>query len=130
MPKKRTLNEYRQSKDFTEQQKKDYLYLSQKFQNANVGNWKEKAQLGIDIAQELATDPLTVASALFIPWTYGASMAGRLATGEAAKAAIKSMVGQKVASNVARTLGKTNIPKGVLTAGQVLEKPLTKQERR
>ena len=119
---------YRQSKDFTEQQKKDYLYLSQKFQNANVGNWKEKAQLGIDIAQELATDPLTVASALFMPWTGGTSVAGRLATGEATKAAIKSMVGQKVASNVARTLGKTNIPKGVLTAGQVLEKPLTNKQ--
>lgn len=119
---------YRQSKDFTEQQKKDYLYLSQKFQNANVGNWKEKAQLGIDIAQELATDPLTVASALFIPWTSGTSVVGRIATGEATKAAIKSMVGQKVASNVARTLGKTNIPKGVLTAGQVLEKPLTNKQ--
>jgi len=42
---------YRQSKKFTDEQKDDYLYLKNKFDNARVGGIKEKYQLGVDAAQ-------------------------------------------------------------------------------
>jgi hypothetical protein len=111
---------YRQSKEFTDEQKNDYLYLKNKFDNARVGGFKEKLQLGVDATQELVSDPTILASALFVPWTSGTSVAGRLATGAAAKAGLKSMVASTVAKGQA-----LNIPKGVLTAGQVLSKPLS-----
>ena len=111
---------YRQSKEFTDEQKDDYVYLKNKFDNARVGGFKEKLQLGVDATQELVSDPTILASAFFVPWTGGTSVAGRLASGAAAKAGLKSMV----ASNVAKGQA-LNIPKGVLTAGQVLSKPLS-----
>jgi hypothetical protein len=111
---------YRQSKEFTDEQKNDYLYLKNKFDNARVGGFKEKLQLGVDATQELVSDPTILASAFFVPWTGGTSVAGRLATGAAAKAGLKSMVASTVAKGQA-----LNIPKGVLTAGQVLSKPLS-----
>jgi len=44
---------YRQSKEFTDEQKDDYIYLKNKFDNARVGGFKEKLQLGVDATQEL-----------------------------------------------------------------------------
>lgn len=111
---------YRQSKKFTDEQKEDYIYLKNKFDNARVGGIKEKYQLGVDAAQELVSDPTILASAFFVPFTGGASAAGRLAMGAAAKTGLKSMVASNIAKGQA--LG---IPKGVLTAGQVLSKPLS-----
>jgi len=111
---------YRQSKKFTDEQKDDYLYLKNKFDNARVGGIKEKYQLGVDAAQEIVSDPTILASAFFVPFTGGASAAGRLAMGAAAKTGLKSMVASNIAKGQA--LG---IPKGVLTAGQVLSKPLS-----
>ena len=77
---------WQQSKNFTDQQKKDFQYLQSKFNNAKVGGFRERLQLGIDVAQELASDPITLASAFFIPWTGGQSVVGRLAAGKAAQA--------------------------------------------
>jgi len=111
---------YRQSKKFTDEQKDDYLYLKNKFDNARVGGIKEKYQLGVDAAQEIVSDPTILASAFFVPFTGGASAAGRLAMGAAAKTGLKSMVASNIAKGQA--LG---IPKGVITAGQVLSKPLS-----
>jgi hypothetical protein len=111
---------YRQSKEFTDEQKEDYIYLKNKFDNARIGGLKEKLQLGVDATQEIVSDPTILASAFFVPWTGGASAAGRLAMGAAAKTGLKSMV----ASNIAKGQA-LNIPKGVLTAGQVLSKPLS-----
>ena len=51
----------------------------------NIRGFKEKTQLGIDVTQELLSDPLNWASALLIPWTGGTSIAAKAAGGEAAK---------------------------------------------
>ena len=104
---------FRQSKEFTDQQKKDYSYLKNKFDNSEVGGFKEKAQLGIDATQEIFTDPVTLTSAFFIPWTGGTSVAGRIALGEAAKAGIKASVAREFVKKV---------------PGQVISKPLTTKQ--
>lgn len=111
---------WKDSKDFTEDQKKDYLYLENKFRNAKVGGFKEKAQLGIDVAQEIVSDPTILASALFIPWSGGASIGGRVAAGAAAKAGLKTMVADQIK--------KSPLPKGLLTGGQFLKQPLTNKQ--
>jgi len=111
---------WKDSKDFTDQQKKDYLYLENKFRNAKIGGFKEKAQLGWDVTQEIVSDPTILASVLFVPWSGGASVGGRVAAGAAAKAGLKSMVADRVK--------KSSIPKGVLTGGQFLKQPLTNKQ--
>jgi len=109
-----------QAKTFTDEQKKDYTYLKNKFDNANVGGLREKAQLGIDATQEILSDPVNWASALLIPWTGGTSMLGRVAGGEAAKQALKEAT--KV--GLRQSLGKV-----VLNApGQVLKGPLSTKQ--
>lgn len=114
-----TYKVYRQSKDFTEEQAQDYLYLKNKFQNADVGGFGEKVQAGWDITQEIFTDPLTLTSAFFIPWTGGGSVAGRIAAGQAAKAALKQGVANKIRGKIGETVLK--IP------GSQIAKPLSKK---
>jgi len=109
-----------QAKTFTDEQKKDYTYLKNKFDNANVGGLREKAQLGIDATQEILTDPVNWASALLIPWTSGTSVLARVSGGEAAKQALKEAT--KV--GLRQSLGKV-----VLNApGQVLKGPLSTKQ--
>ena len=111
---------WKDSKNFTEEQKKDYLYLENKFRNAKIGGLGEKWQLTKDVTQELVSDPTILASALFIPWSGGASIGGRVAAGAAAKAGLKSMVADQIK--------KSPLPKGLLTGGQFLKQPLTNKQ--
>jgi len=115
-----TLKVALQAKKFTDEQKKEYHYLRSKFNNADIGGFREKAQLGVDATQELLSDPLNWASALLIPWTGGTSLAARAAGGEAAKLALKE----------ATKLGlRQSLGKAVLNApGQVLKGPLSTKQ--
>jgi len=61
----------KQSKDFNKEQLEDYNYLRTRFDNVNVGGFREKAQLGVDVTQELLSDPINWASAVLIPWSGG-----------------------------------------------------------
>ena len=121
---KDTLKVASQANNFTQEQKEDYLYLSNRFYNADTGSFKEKAQLGIDATQELLSDPLNWASAFLIPWTGGTSVAGKLAGGEAAKLAIKESIKQGTNLGVRKNLGRTILN----TPGQVLKSPLSKKQ--
>ena len=75
---------YFQSEKFTEEQKQDYAYLRDRFDNANVGGAVEGLKATGSILKELGTDPTLLASVFFIPWTGGTSLAARIATGKAA----------------------------------------------
>ena len=70
---------YRQSKKFTDQQKQDYLYLKNKFDNAEVGGLWEWVKTSADVGSEMLSDPTIIASALLVPWTGGTSAAARIA---------------------------------------------------
>ena len=112
----------KQAKTFTDEQLKDYNYLRTKFDSADVGSFREKAQLGLDYTQELLTDPINYASALLIPWTGGTSAVGRLAGGEAAKQALK----ESTKAGIRQSLGKVvlNAPGQVLKNGPLTTKQL------
>ena len=93
-----------QAKDFTDEQLEDYNYLRTKFDNADVGSFREKAQLGVDATQELLSDPLNWLSAVLIPWTGGTSVAARLAGGEAAKQTLKQATKLGIRQKIGSTL--------------------------
>ena len=109
-----------QAKDFTDEQLEDYNYLRTKFDNADVGSFREKAQLGVDATQELLSDPLNWLSAVLIPWTGGTSVAARLAGGEAAKQALKQATKLGIRQKISSTL--LNAP------GQVMKGPLSTKQ--
>jgi len=111
---------YSQSKNFTDQQKQDYLYLRNKFDNANIGGLWERAKVGGDIAQEIISDPATILSALFIPFTGGASGAARLAAGKAVQSGLKKLASKEIAEGFAKGVAK--LP------GQKLKAPLSKKQ--
>ena len=94
--------------------------LKNKFDNADVGGFKEKTQLGIDVTQELLSDPLNWASALLIPWTGGTSIAAKAAGGEAAKQSLK----EATKLGIRKSLGKVILN----TPGQVLKSPLSTKQ--
>lgn len=110
---------YSKSKNFTEQQKLDYIYLRNKFDNASVGGLAERLKVTADITGEMLTDPVTAASVLFIPWTGGASVAARVAGGKAVQAGLKKLAGQQITKNLNQV--GTKIP------FQKLKTPLTKK---
>jgi len=110
----------KQSKDFNKQQLEDYNYLRTRFDNANVGGFREKAQLGVDVTQELLSDPINWASAVLIPWSGGTSLAARAAGGEATKQALK----EATKLGIRQSLGKVVLN----TPGQVLKGPLTTKQ--
>ena len=72
---------------FTDQQKKDYTYLRQRFDNADMGGFKQYLGFVADAGVDLATDPFTLAAVIAAPFTGGASATGLFANKGLAKAA-------------------------------------------
>jgi len=58
---------------FTDQQKKDYKYLRQRFDNADMGGFSQYLNFAKDATIDLATDPLTLTALIAAPFTGGAS---------------------------------------------------------
>ena len=111
---------YIDSRSFSEQQKQDYLYLRNKFDNADIGGLKERLSVTKDIAGEMLSDPTFAASVLLIPWTGGLSLAGRMASAKATQAGLKKLAGQQITKNLNQV--GTKIP------FQKLKSPLTKKQ--
>ena len=109
---------YRQSKQFTNQQKQDYLYLRNKFDNAEVGGLWEWVKTSADVGSEMLSDPTIIASALLVPWTGGTSAAARIAAGKATQLGLKKLASKEIAEGIAKGVAK--LP------GQKLKSPLTK----
>ena len=88
------MNRAMQSGKFDEQQKQDYAYLRSKFDNADMGSFKQYAELIKDAGIDIATDPTAILAAVATPITGGTSFASRqgIAIGfnKAAKAIAKN----------------------------------------
>ena len=110
-----------ESGNFTQQQKTDYQYLRGKFDNADVGGFGEWVRAGANVTAEIITDPTMIASALFIPWTGGASAAARIASGKAVQATLKKLANKEIAEGVSKGVAK--LP------GQVLKGPMSKNAK-
>ena len=61
------MNRAIQSGKFDEQQKQDYAYLRSKFDNADMGSFKQYAELIKDATLDIATDPTAITAALLSP---------------------------------------------------------------
>ena len=72
---------------FSDQQKKDYKYLRQRFDNADMGGFSQYLNFAKNVTADLATDPLTLAPLIAAPFTGGASTAGLFANKGLAQAA-------------------------------------------
>ena len=106
---KDTAKTYFQSTQFDESQKQDYAYLRDRFDNAEVGGFVEGLKATVDIGSEIITDPTLLASAFFVPWTGGTSLAARIATGKAAQEGLKKLTSAKAAKQI--TAGAEKVAK-------------------
>ena len=64
---------------FTNQQKEDYTYLRQRFDNADMGGFSQYLSFIADAGVDVATDPVTLAAIIAAPFTGGLSTAGLFA---------------------------------------------------
>jgi hypothetical protein len=110
-----------ESGKFNQQQKTDYQYLRNKFDNADVGGFGEWVRAGANVTKEIITDPTMIASALFIPWTGGTSAAARIAAGKAVQTTLKKLANKEIAEGVSKGVAK--LP------GQTLKTPMSKNAK-
>ncbi len=78
-----------QTGKWTEEQKQDYAYLREKFNNADIGNWKERFGMIKDIGVDIVTDPFNILAAIFAIPSGGTSLGTRTALGTVAKESMK-----------------------------------------
>jgi len=64
-----------ESGKFTDQQKEDYRYLRKRFDNADMGSFKQYLSLTKDATIDIITDPTAMLAAVLTPVTGGTSLA-------------------------------------------------------
>ena len=101
-----SIGRFAKSKKWSQDQKDDYAYLIDKFNNAEVGSWKEWGQFGIDAAQAMGSDATLWASVLLTPFSGGGSLATRATAGKAAQTGLTRMINQNVAQKVTGAISK------------------------
>ena len=106
------MNRAMQSGKFDEQQKKDYAYLRSKFDNADMGSFKQYAELIKDATLDIVTDPTAITAALLTPVTGGTSLAARQGITTAALQGSKA-----IAKNKLQDVGKKQIRKATAITG-------------
>ena len=79
------------SKDFTEQQKKDYRFLRKRFDRADMGSFRQYAELAKDAVVDISTDPTAIAATLLTPVTGGNSLAARAVLAKGATEGLKNI---------------------------------------
>ena len=100
---------------FTDQQKLDYSYLRSKFDNADMGSFKQYLELIKDASIDIATDPTAIVAALTTPISGGTSLAARQGV---VTAALKGA--NAVAKNKLKDVGKKQIYKATaITSAEV-----------
>jgi len=104
-----------QAGNWTEEQKQDYNYLSNQFQNAKLKGIKEHAGLIKDLGFDLVADPLNVLALLFAIPSGGQTLVGRAALGEAARQGTKQLIKQSVKSSA--PLAKVSALEGATWSG-------------
>jgi len=87
--------------DWTEQEKQDYIYLRDKFNNANLKGFKERFNLVKDMSVDILTDPLNILAGLFAIPTGGGSLATRGALGTAAQTGVKKLTASQLSKRAA-----------------------------
>jgi len=108
-----------ESGKFTNQQKEDYKYLRQRFDNADMGSFKQYLSLTKDATIDIVTDPTAILAAILTPVTGGTSLA--LKTGiskgviEGSKAIAKGQLKDVGKKQIAKTAAITGAEVGTWT---------------
>ena len=106
--------------NLTEQQKSDYRYLKNRFDNADMGGFNQYVKAAGDIGIDMITDPSLLVSALFAPVTGGSSLAARAALAKTAQLGLKqvgkSFVQDKPLTQTLREVGLMNVRGGTRKA--------------
>ena len=87
--------------DWTEEEKQDYIYLRDKFNNANLKGFKERFNLVKDLSVDILTDPLNILAGIFAIPTGGGSLATRGALQGASQAAVKKLTASQLSKRAA-----------------------------
>jgi len=81
-----------QTGNWTEEQKQDYVYLKNQFDNAELKGFKERFGAFKDITVDLVADPLNLLAAIFTIPTGGGSLAAGVAGSAATRVALTQAV--------------------------------------
>ena len=95
-----------QSGKWTDEQKEDYVYLKDKFDNAEIDSFKERFQAFTNITGDIILDPLNIVPALFAIPSGGTSLGLRGSLGVAGQQAIKRQIKSKVGETAVKETGK------------------------
>jgi hypothetical protein len=95
-----------QSGKWTDEQKEDYVYLKDKFDNAEIDSFKERFQAFTNITGDIILDPLNIVPALFAIPSGGTSLGLRGSLGVAGQQAMKRQIKSKVGEVAAKETGK------------------------
>ena len=86
--------------DWTEEEKQDYIYLRDKFNNANLKGFKERFNLVKDMSVDILTDPLNILAGIFAAPTLGGSIGARGAL-QAANVGVKKLTASQLSKRAA-----------------------------
>jgi hypothetical protein len=110
--------------NWTEEEKQDYIYLRDKFNNANLKGFKERFNLVKDMSVDILTDPLNILAGIFAAPTLGGSLGARGALQAASKAGISKFVAAE-----AGELAVTQVGTKKLTAYNLAQRAKLKKLR-
>lgn len=108
-----------ESGKFTDQQKEDYRYLRKRFDNADMGSFKQYLSLTKDATIDIVTDPTAMLAAVLTPVTGGTSLAIKsgISKGviEGSKAIAKGQLKDVGKKQIAKTAAITGAEVGAWT---------------
>ena len=108
-----------ESGKFTDQQKEDYRYLRKRFDNADMGSFKQYLSLTKDATIDIITDPTAMLAAVLTPVTGGTSLAIKsgISKGviEGSKAIAKGQLKDVGKKQIAKTAAITGAEVGAWT---------------
>ena len=96
-----------QTGNWTDEQKEDYVYLRDQFNNAELRGFKEKFGMVKDVAGDVLLDSINIVTALFAIPSGGATVAGRAAIGEAARQNVKRLTKAKLQDAITKETAKS-----------------------
>jgi len=108
-----------ESGKFTDEQKQDYKYLRKRFDNADMGSFKQYLSLTKDATIDILTDPTAILAAVLTPVTGGTSLAIKsgISKGviEGSKAIAKGQLKDVGRKQIAKTAAITGAEVGTWT---------------
>jgi len=95
-----------QTGKWTDEQKEDYVYLKNEFNNTELKGFKEHFGLVKDIVGDVVLDPLNILAAMFAIPSGGVTAGGRAAIGKALQQSTKAFTEANLKKDIIKKTGK------------------------